>query len=42
MKISFTRYQKIGEILSAVIIFSLIIYVIASWNHIPDKIPKIK
>lgn len=39
MKISFTRYQKIGEILSALLILSLIIYVIASWNHIPEKIP---
>ena len=40
MKISFTRCsQKIGEILSALLILSLIIYVIASWNHIPEKIP---
>jgi uncharacterized membrane protein len=39
MKLKYTKFQKIIELITVILLFSIVIYLIASWDNLPNKIP---
>jgi len=39
MKLKYTKFQKFTELITIVLLFSICIYLIVSWDKLPNKIP---
>lgn len=39
MKLKYTKFQKVIELITIIMLFSICIYLIVSWDKLPNKIP---
>ena len=39
MKLKYTKFQKVIELITIVLLFSIFIYLIVSWDNLPNVIP---